>query len=437
MSNEDDAEELVDFDQAAYHVYFNSEPYNRYITKWGSRAEYSYAFDSLSSEMHQYWNEIKQPESERLKKLQFCKDLKEAIKRNCPTWNFDVVPTGSSVTGLAAKNSDLDITIHIPQATMAFVERHEPIDVRAKEKHAINVASFSILRIVRRILENDEQIKNKIMRSRDQNYIQLVPASIQILSLVTADGIECDIGVVIEDFLSSLHNSFLLNHFNRIEPRFAPLCAIIKLWADKTEVRKPKEGGFNSYAIVLLIIHFLQCGTYPPILPHLPKVYEKDEFFAQNEHTFPACVDFSKPLPRALPEVTKNASNIAQLFLQFLNYYVDFNFHKNYISLPTGKVQNRKELDPEKARLHHQKSVYIEDPYDNHNPGRTVRNLAAIREAFRSTLALFEPVDDVFTCPTLEQLLNCQIARGELIYDNDDNSDDEEVDNFDFDDPVY
>jgi hypothetical protein len=57
--------------------------------------------------------------------------------------------------------------------------------------------------------------------------------------------------------------------------RLQKLAIIIKQWAKNVMIVK-RNGRFNSYLIVLLIVHYLQCGVYPPVLPNLMKLQPED-----------------------------------------------------------------------------------------------------------------------------------------------------------------
>ncbi|EFO87388.1 hypothetical protein CRE_02747 [Caenorhabditis remanei] len=123
-------------------------------------------------------------------------------------WLFNIVPTGSSVTGLATANSDLDVAIHIPQAALIVEQRCKGKKVDAEEKKIMwREMQLNILQIVRLVLTNNEEISQMIDWEEGVNLVQ---AQIQILKLKTVDGIEFDISVVMDSFLSSMHNSFLI-----------------------------------------------------------------------------------------------------------------------------------------------------------------------------------------------------------------------------------
>ncbi|CAO4380364.1 unnamed protein product [Caenorhabditis nigoni] len=379
-----------DFDQRAYKVTSNLKPYHEFKAKYGGiLAEYDIAFHELSFAMLDHFEKKKQKQDEFERKMNLCKLLKKVISNHNPTWLFNVVPTGSSVTGLATENSDLDVAIHIPQAALIVEEKCQGRKITEEERKIMwREMQLEILQIVRLVLENNTEIKPYIDWKEG---VKLVQAQIQILRITTTDGIECDISVVLDLFLSSMHNSFLIKHFAEVDHRFGLLCAVVKEWGASTKVKNPKDGGFNSYALVLLVTHFLQCGTSPPILPSLQHLYKNDNFFAMSERIFPSRLDFDAPLPRPLPQQSVNPATVSQLFLEFLHYYADFDFHKYFISVNNAMIKNRK-LTGESAVLSSKsKQVYIEDPFDSHNPGRTVRSLNKIQSIMKDTLNMFDP----------------------------------------------
>ncbi|CAI5440858.1 unnamed protein product [Caenorhabditis angaria] len=366
-----------DGDQLKYEVHTQSAVFGEFSDKYCEfMREKADDFEALSLEMAVFYEQQKQTMDELIRKLDFCQDLKVAIQRHCPTWTFDIIPTGSTLTGLGMKNSDLDATIHIPKAAKVFTKN----GILDKRK-----ASLNILQIVRRICQNDERMKDRVKQN-----IQFVPAQIPILRMESSDGIEVDLGVIVEQFLSSLHNTFLTKHYVDFDNRFAPFCAIVKIWGEKSGVKNPKDGGFNSYAMVLLVTHFLQCGTSPPILPNLPQVFREQKFFALSDTVFPTVVDFTAKLPEALPRIAQNHSSVAELFMQFLHYFANFDFRKHYISISGACIRDRTTSEEPKVKAQRMKEVYIEDPFDEHNPGRTVRSLQEIRNIFRETLKKFD-----------------------------------------------
>uniref|UniRef100_A0A1I7UKD2 NTP_transf_2 domain-containing protein n=1 Tax=Caenorhabditis tropicalis TaxID=1561998 RepID=A0A1I7UKD2_9PELO len=232
----------------AYEVIPDVRVLNMIQNKIGSfEDKFNIDINVLSCEMATEFTRVQQKAVEFDRKMLFCKILKEVIKKHNPTWLFDVIPTGSSVSGLAISNSDLDVAIYIPQAARVVDRECDGKSVSPEEKMVMwREKQINILQIVRLILKNEEQIKHRVNWEKG---IQLVQAQIPILKIETSDGIECDISVVMDCFLSSMHNSFFIRQLASCD-RFALLCFIVKRWADSTGLKNPKEGGFNRYQLV-------------------------------------------------------------------------------------------------------------------------------------------------------------------------------------------
>jgi len=76
----------------------------------------------------------------------------------------------------------------------------------------------------------------------------------------------CD--VVVNNQLA-LHNTALLRAYMAAFPGARPLCVLIKAWAARRNLNKAAHGTLSSYAHVLTLIHYLQAGVSPPLLPDL------------------------------------------------------------------------------------------------------------------------------------------------------------------------
>lgn len=73
----------------------------------------------------------------------------------------------------------------------------------------------------------------------------------------------------------------------------------------------------SSYSLVLMVIHFLQCGLTPPVLPCLHAMYP-DKF--QKNHDL-SNIDMIETIK---PYESDNRLSLGELFLKFLEYYSNF-----------------------------------------------------------------------------------------------------------------
>ena len=95
--------------------------------------------------------------------------------------------------------------------------------------------------------------------------------------------------------IAGIYNTHLIHHYSRIDERFPALCLLIKHWAFNADINSAQDGTFNSYSLILLVLHFMQCACQPAIVPNLqemcPNIFngqlplEQLRFF-QDETTF-------------------------------------------------------------------------------------------------------------------------------------------------------
>ncbi|WKY12941.1 hypothetical protein Q1695_004060 [Nippostrongylus brasiliensis] len=309
---------------------------------------YSERLRELSSDIYQHYNANRQITEEYNHKMASMYEVGRII-RKYRRWQFKLFPSGSTVTDLASKGSDLDATIWMPRARRYFQNESE--------------AAFVILRNIRHYLLIDDEIRHKLAS------VVYVEAKVPVLKIKWKTGLDMDLSCCTEDFVSGIQNSYIIRGFSLWDWRFAPLCMFVKDWAAQCDVKSPKKGGFNSYAMVLLVTHFLQCAVFPPVLPNLQKLFPHK--YARNENG-----------------LEKNNLSLAELFVLFLEYYSRFNFGSHYICMRDATVKWRDGRDGT-SKISDAISVFIRDPIDDHNPGRTVRDIDNVQNKLRKTLDMF------------------------------------------------
>lgn len=60
-----------------------------------------------------------------------------------------------------------------------------------------------------------------------------------------------------------------------VDWRLQPLAVIVKLWARYHDINNAKDFTISSYSLILMVIHYLQCGVQPVVLPCLHDLYPK------------------------------------------------------------------------------------------------------------------------------------------------------------------
>lgn len=171
--------------------------------------------------------------------------------------------------------------------------------------------------------------------------------------------------------------------------RFPQLVLFVKRWAKDCGINSSKNGTLTSYALSLMLAHFLQQCS-PPVLP--PWNLDQD--------TIPEGYDFGKvpvivSLLRFLCSIhfqnnwSKNKETVGQLFVEFLDYYSRFDFNKvGVLILPIWfqliSILRKDLVDKNTKKFLEnltasgntkQFELAIEDPYEReYNPGYAVKN---------------------------------------------------------------
>jgi poly(A) RNA polymerase GLD2 len=122
----------------------------------------------------------------------------------------------------------------------------------------------------------------------------------------------------------------------------------LKKWAKNVKV--VGENRFNSYTITLLLLHYLQCGVYPPVLPNLMKLFPEDYGGGNEPWELTTQVD-KRRLPSLCFEIYLHVNNlqclecqenqqmsVGALFCGFFRYYSQFDFHTHGILIKDAAV---------------------------------------------------------------------------------------------------
>ncbi|XP_065560787.1 poly(A) RNA polymerase gld-2 homolog A-like isoform X2 [Artemia franciscana] len=290
------------------------------------------------------------------KKMKIQDSVARLIKR--PHYGLYIV--GSTFSGFGCKVSDLDMCLIIPPIFESFNYKFSIIEVLRGIKYALDRMPDRYEKI-----ELIDKAKVPILKFCDRESGVYVDLSIN-----------CDVG---------LRNTHLLHSYAR-DWRVRPLAVIVKLWAKFQGINDARSTTLSSYALSLMVIHYLQCGTSPRVLPCLQQMYDRN--FHPN-----VALGRLKPLTEYELNrfCSKNQESIGDLFLGFLDYYANrFNFRDHCMSVRLGGKIPVKDLNTEWNYDNYYgsewKFISIEEPFDRSNVGRTVYGLEG-----------FEKIMNVFT----------------------------------------
>ncbi|CAJ0948090.1 unnamed protein product, partial [Mesorhabditis belari] len=249
---------------------------------------------------------------------------------------------GSTVTGFGSKNSDLDV----------FMNIEANIHSELAEKDDKNGCLEKIKKILRRSSYFDGHYREVVF---------LAKAKVPIISMTLLEKfnhINVDISA---SSLEGVHNSYLFKHYNMIDERFAQLYLMVKEWATVNDICNSQAGSLNGFCYCLLVLHFLQSGVTPPILPNLQKLFP--EKFAMTRRLDELQRDTDEKLDFDRDSI--NESTIGELFLGFFEYYKKFSWKTKGISIRRGETF----LRPNENKDY----VYVENVFSETNAARVLR----------------------------------------------------------------
>lgn len=244
--------------------------------------------------------------------------------------NCDLFIFGSSASGFGSTSSDMD---------MCLVTNNN-----------IHLKDVKLLYRIRSVLCSLHPLVD----------VQVINAKVPILKFVhKPTDIQCDLNINNSD---GVRNTHLLKFFTKCDPRFVPLVLTLKRWARHHKINDASQGTLSSYALTLMMLHYLQVGVKPPVLPNL--IAENPEVF--HPRRMLQSLSFHDPIKGEF--VSSNKSTVGELFVGFLSYFSKtFAYDYNGISIRESRAV-AKRTDKEFSKW-----IFIEEPYNLDNVARAVR----------------------------------------------------------------
>ncbi|XP_063977983.1 uncharacterized protein LOC135162940 [Diachasmimorpha longicaudata] len=209
-------------------------------------------------------------------------------------------PLGSRISGLAGKNSNLDIFLDCSSNKCQVYNGNNSND--------------------RQVLTRLEHIKQCLAGDRQNWHISActLNSRMPILKVIhNPTGIECDIsftnGLTVE-------STRIINAYCKHYPNCRKLIIFLKNWMGHCDLTG--QNGINTYGIAWLVIYFLQVVSILPTVSELISVHNKSAIIAGWETG--ASTYFQ-------PCVTDQS--FRELLMQFFKFYAVFDF-RNYVICP-------------------------------------------------------------------------------------------------------
>ncbi|VDD86664.1 unnamed protein product [Enterobius vermicularis] len=319
----------------------------------------SYEQDCLSEKIWEFHRKSLQTELMLARKLHLRDALYYSIATIFPMCGLYVV--GSSLNGFGSNSSDMDLCLMIT-------------DKELDQK----VEAATIL----------QNVKDSLRTACYIRELQLIPAKIPILRMkfeVPYDDIVVDLNA---NNSVSIRNTHLLSYYSAYDWRVRPLVSVVKEWAKRRDINDANRSSFTSYSLVLMVIHYLQCGAKPAVLPSLQVAYPKRFGADLDVRT----LNSSTPL-EGVPGIPHNASpmlSLGNLLIGFFHYYAfEFDYVNDAISVRLGRKIERQFVASRQTTytlsMAQWNCICIEEPFSRTNTAHSMHNemlFDSIRKAF-------------------------------------------------------
>lgn len=332
-------------------------------------------YASLSDAIWKKFAAVQQTQNKFVQKIHLWRYLFTCIRKAFPRFSLYLV--GSTISGFAADSSDVDMCLVYRCNTVPYDMRGEALcQLGQLKNYFMNIGTcfeeFSVI-----------QAKVPILRFRD-----------------TTNSIVVDLNY---NNCVGVRNTHLLQCYSQLDWRVRPLALVVKMWAQHHNINDAKNMTISSYSLVLMVIHFLQYGVSPPILPCLHAMYP-DKFVRISDIS---TIDLTE---RMEPYKNENTMSLGELFLLFLEYYANFDYTHYAISVRTASIipiESARAVRSYKNDPHHWRQLCIEEPFDLTNTARSVFDgeiFEQIKAVFSTSWRRVDETNDinsVFDCEPL------------------------------------
>ncbi|XP_029366271.1 poly(A) RNA polymerase GLD2 isoform X2 [Echeneis naucrates] len=327
-----------------------------------------YAKDKLSNQMVELFEVCQQQSSDLARKEMIRTQLQQDIQH---VYAGRLYLTGSSMNGLGCRSSDADLCL-----VLTGNKRPDPIHV---------------LSVLQRLFKTLPYVDRT----------QLIRAKVPILRFrEKGSDLEFDLNV---NNTMGIRNTFLLRSYAYADLRIRPMILVIKKWARHNQINDASKGTLSSYALVLMVLHYLQTLN-EPVLPSLQREYPECFNPIMEINMVP---ESSKHIP---PYVSRNQSSLGELFLGFLKYYATcFRWDKQVIS-----VREARAFPKTNSKEWRNKYICVEEPFERTNVARAVHEkikFDAIKAQFAESCRMLQQKKDLNSILPVRAIINKEASR--------------------------
>ena len=170
-----------------------------------------------------------------------------------------------------------------------------------------------------------------------------------------------------------LHNTKLIRLYSLYDQRFHIMGIYIKHWAKRNKINGATEKYLSSYALLLMLIHFLQEEIKPSVLPILQKVenttinyeYSHSDAIINCNVYFEEDMEKVKTYMNIINNNETNKDSVTELLIKFFEFYA-YKYDQSFLI----SISNSEKKVPSSEHI----AFPIEDPFDiEHNPGKSMK----------------------------------------------------------------
>ena len=200
--------------------------------------------------------------------------------------------------------------------------------------------------------------------------LQISPRYFLLKVIDYQSGINIDITV---HTMLPFYNTLLIRTYSLIDQRFHIMGIYINYWVKKNKINGSIDKFLSSYAILILIIHFLQSEIDIKVLPNLQKIENKiiNYKYSHSGKELVTNIYFEKDFEKINNNLKKinyekeNNDSVGELILKFFEFY-SYKYEHDYLI----SINNNEK----KKCLKEYIAFPIEDPFDiEHNPGKSMK----------------------------------------------------------------
>ena len=307
-------------------------------------------FKSQSQFLFQkYSPEVLKSEYLQLKNLEH--DNQKLIKENIIKYeNQIIIPIYNQInkTKILKKNLYIDLYTKYKNIIEIIISKNN-LEVELLNAYGSTMNNFLIdegdvdISIVPKIFSIEEfsncleEIKKEIYLKKlgKCENLQISPRYFLLKVINYQSGINIDITV---HTMLPVYNTILIRTYSLIDQRFHIMGIFIKYWVKKNKINGSIDKFLSSYAILILIIHFLQSEIDIKVLPNLQKIENKiiNYKYSHSGKELVTNIYFEKDFEKINNNLKKinyekeNNDSVGELILKFFEFY-SYKYEHDYL----------------------------------------------------------------------------------------------------------